>query len=234
MSMGDSSVNYGRFARRTVNTNTLIARIQKRKAGTNELALQQSAGFIKEEILEALAAGEAVNILDTGTMYIALNGKISNGSIDSGDKQQFIVKFTPSKLAQAAVADLGVAEMTQSDTSPVISSVTDDFTQSTDGTLSAGKLVILSGERLKIAGEGSGLYLCPLTSKEAPVEDESKWISCSVITKNLPRTVAFYVPEEAESGVPYKILLRTYSIGTSSYTGKTVKEAVSGVVTISA
>ena len=42
---------YGRFERRTIDTNTLIARIQQRKAGTNELAVQQIAGFLKEEVL---------------------------------------------------------------------------------------------------------------------------------------------------------------------------------------
>ncbi|MEE1182190.1 MAG: hypothetical protein UHY90_08050, partial [Treponema sp.] len=55
---GDSSY-VGRFDRKTVDINTLIARIQEKKAGTNELALQHSAAFIKEEVIEALSKGEA-------------------------------------------------------------------------------------------------------------------------------------------------------------------------------
>ena len=47
---GNGAEYYGRFERNTVSSHTLIARIQKHKAGTNELAVQQIAGFIKEEI----------------------------------------------------------------------------------------------------------------------------------------------------------------------------------------
>ena len=49
---------YGRFNRNTVTMRTLIARIQARKAGTNELNVQEIAGFLKEEILAALRNGE--------------------------------------------------------------------------------------------------------------------------------------------------------------------------------
>lgn len=221
---------YGRFERNTIGTNALIARIQKRKAGTNELTLQQTAGFLKEEILEALAHGESVNVLDLGTMYLTLNGKCDGKKIDSGDKQPLVARFTPSQLVQSAVTDIGIKEITIAPVSPEIVSVTNQFTKDTAGNLSAGKTVLVEGLRLKISGENGGIYLCPLGEKNEPVEDESKWISCDAITRNTAKNLEFFVPDETPSG-KYRILVRTFYTKGGNLT-KNAKEAFSEVVMV--
>ena len=92
---------YGRFNRNTVTMRTLIARIQDRKAGTNELNVQEIAGFLKEEILAALRNGEAVNVMDLGTLFIATRGKYDGSSfVAEGGRPPLQVKFTPSGLTQ--------------------------------------------------------------------------------------------------------------------------------------
>ena len=53
---------YGRFDRKTVNTRTLIARIQARKAGTNELNVQEIAGFLKEDDFKRIYAEMLIGI----------------------------------------------------------------------------------------------------------------------------------------------------------------------------
>ena len=229
--LNERRIFYGKFERNTIDTNTLIARIQKRKAGTNELALQQTAGFLKEEILEALSRGESVNVLDLGTMYLSINGKYNGKTFDSGEKQLFAAKFTPSQLANSAISKVGIKEISVADNSPVITSVTNVITDKTDGMLTKGKSVHIKGERLKIGGEKGGVFLCPLNENKEPVQDESSWIPCTVITWNTAKNLEFFLPDELESGAEYKILLRTYYRKKDEFS-KSAREVFSEVVTI--
>lgn len=229
--LSNGSNFYGKFERNTIDTNTLIARIQKRKAGTNELALQQTAGFLKEEILEALSRGESVNVLDLGTMYPSIKGRYNGTTFDSGEKQLFTAKFTPSQIANSALSKIGIKEISVADTSPVITSVINVITGNADGILNKGKSVHIKGERLKIGGEKGGIFLCPLNENKEPVQDESVWIPCPIITWNTAKNIEFFLPDELESGAEFKILIRTYYLKKDEFT-KTSREGFSEVVTI--
>ena len=222
---------YGRFERRTIDTNTLIARIQQRKAGTNELAVQQIAGFLKEEVLQALRSGEAVNVLDLGTLYLMPNGKFEDASFIADEKQPLTAKFTPSRLTQQAAAEVGVNDVVMSNTTAVITSVTDQYTGSTGGVLTAGKTVLITGKRLKLGGDGSGIFLCPLDEKQQPAADESRWIPCTAVTQNTKTHVEFFLPESAVSGMEYRIILRSFISGNGTLR-KTAREVVSDIVMI--
>ena len=222
---------YGKFERKTIDTNTLIARIQKRKAGTNELALQQTAGFLKEEILEALSRGESVNVLDLGTIYPGIKGRYNGKTFDSGEKQLFTAKFTPSQVANSALSNVGIKEISVADSSPLITSVINLITGRADGRLTKGKSVHIDGERLKIGGEKGGVFLCPLDESREPVKDEGAWISCPVITRNTAKNLEFFLPDELESGAEFKILLRTYYLKKDLFT-KNAREGFSETITI--
>ena len=65
---GKGGKYYARFDRTTVNIDHLIARIQKKEVGTNAIMAKHFASLFKAEILEALARGEAVNVLDLGML----------------------------------------------------------------------------------------------------------------------------------------------------------------------
>ncbi len=223
---------FGRFERRTIDTKTLIARIQQRKAGTNELAVQQIAGFLKEEVLGALRSGEAVNVLDLGILYLIPNGKFDGMTFIADEKQPLVARCTPTKLVQQAAAEVGVQEVVMSNTEPVITSVTDRFTGRQDGLLTAGKTVLLSGSRLKLGGDLSGIFLCPLDDQKQPVADESRWIACTVVTRNTMNHVEFFLPETAESDIEYRILVRSFYANSKHILRKTARQAVSDIVVI--
>lgn len=228
----NGSQYYGRFARNTVNTKNLIARIQKQKAGTNELVINQIAGFLKEAILEALSRGEAVNVLDLGTMYIVPNGKFNDTSFEVKNGEPYLsVRFTPSKLAQETVEKIQIKEVKVEQSGMEISAITDQFTGRTDGFLSAEKSVLIEGTKLKVAGDESGIFLCPITDTNEIVQDESQWISCPVVTRNTGKTVEFYLPSEAEKGKQYRILIKTFFAGGKSIS-RSPKTAESQIVHI--
>ncbi len=226
----NGSEYYGRFERNTVNTANIIARIQKKQAGTNELAINQIAGFLKEEILEAIRSGESVNVMDLGTFYISTNAKFNGTSIEQNDKP-LCVKFTPSQLVQNAVNDIQIKNVTIATTDPQITSITDQLTGNTDKVLSSRMNILIEGSRIKIGGDGSGVFLCPLDENQDIVKDESLWISCPRIIKNTNTKVEFYLGATALTDTSYKILLRTYYQNGASQ-AKTAKEVLSDIVTI--
>lgn len=226
---GNGSKYYGKFDRNTITTETLIARIQKRKAGTNELAVQQIAVFLKQEILEALEKGEAVNVMDLGTLYIVPNGKFNGTSFDSGDKPALSVKFTPSQLTQSTVEQIQIKNIKIAEISPVITQIKNQFTGNTEFELSAGKSVLIEGQRLKIAGEKSGIFLCPTDENGKINEDESTFLHCPVITKNTTKNVEFYVPDNAKG--KYRILIKTF-YANSNTIAKNVKQVFSEIVEV--
>lgn len=209
---GNGPKYFGRFDRNTIDTNTLIARIQKRKAGTNELAIQQAAGFLKEEILEALRNGEAVNVMDLGFLYIVPNTKFNGTSIEERTGKILSVRFTPSQLVRDSVDSIEIKSITVAQIGPRILTITDTFTGNTDGTMTRGKIVQLSGEHLKISGEGSGVFFCPMDGI-APETDRSKWTETPKIVSTTNKILEVYVPENLEAGTAYSIVLRTRFAG---------------------
>ena len=224
---------YGRFGRKTVNTRTLIARIQARKAGTNELNVQEIAGFLKEEILTALRNGEAVNVMDLGTMFISIKGKYDgSGFVTKDGSKPLQVRFTPSKLTQETIANIRVTDISTADEGMKIRSVIDRFTGGEDGAVSIGKEVLLKGVLLRLSDtDGCGVFFCPVDADDNPVRDKSQWVKGSAITENTSGRLGVYVPEELEEGRSYRMLVRTdYSPKKGKNLGF-VREAWSPVVT---
>ena len=224
----------GRFDRKTVDMNTLIARIQKRKAGTNELALQQSAGFIKEEVLESLRRGEAVNLMDLGTLYISVkiewDGKSGEPDLKES-KKNLRVKFTPSPLTRAAVDSVEIKDISVASVGPEIRSVKDNFTGLEGGTVSIGKDIEIKGERLKLDdGDSSGIFFCPLNKDGTIVADEKKWLKSPRVTCNRPKTIRGYVPDNLDKKSEYRILLRTFFSNKNKQLLKEKREAASCIV----
>lgn len=226
---------YGRFDRATVDMKTLIARIKEKGTATSKIDMLAVVGHVKEEIVAAVKNGEAVNLMDLGTVFISPVGSVNSTSGD--EEMSLTVKFTPSTLLKDAVREVKIKDRKQQDTSPVIENVYDQFSKKNltaeDFSLSAKKAVTLTGTKLKVAGENGGVFLAPVDATDAIVTDTGQWLKSPVIDSNLPKRVVFYMPEEAKAGTKYRIVLRT-----SYSNGKTLrKEAVlvqSDVVTVKA
>ena len=224
---------YGRFNRNTVTMRTLIARIQARKAGTNELNVQEIAGFLKEEILAALRNGEAVNIMDLGTLFIATRGTYDGSSfVAAGGRPPLQVKFTPSGLTQGTVDNIRIEDVRLSDTAMRIQSVLDRYTGEENCIMTVGKEVSLKGELLKVGGTDSGVFLSPVDGNGNASQDRSTWLRCERLTRNGNGELSFYVPDSAVPEAGYRILVRSQF--SRSKTGKSlsfVRTAESCVLT---
>lgn len=102
---------FARFDRTTVNIDNLIARIQKKEVGTNAIVAKHLASLFKAEILEALSRGEAVNLLDLGTLYITPKGSMKGDTPETATIPGFGVKFTASKITNNAVSSIGIKKL---------------------------------------------------------------------------------------------------------------------------
>ena len=231
--LGNGSEYYGRFNRKMVNTRTLIARIQARKAGTNELNVQQIAGFLKEEALAALRNGEAVNVLDLGTFYITPKGKFNGTNFVTKDGSKPLqVKCTPSLLAQSTVENILITNISVSEGGIKIRRIFNKYTELEDGILSCGKEARITGPKLKIGGKDSGIFLCPINEEGEISQSQETWMQCTHITENTEKTLDFYIPDNVDTGKKYKILVRTAYAGKNKDDRKTLLQVLSGVVSI--
>lgn len=222
---------YAKFDRTTINVDHLIARIQKKEAGTNAIMAKHIASLFKAEILEALGRGEAVNLFDLGTLYITASGKVKGETPETATIPGFQVKFTSSKITNDAVSSLGIKKIVMADSSPIIGAMTDLYTNETGTTFTAGKAMRIEGSRLKITGDDGGIFFAPATEKGEPAADEAQWLKIPNQIRNTAKLIEFFLPPELAPGTPYRIVLKTNSTSGKT-TRKTYSLAYSDAVTI--
>lgn len=199
---------YARFDRQTATVDNLIARMQKKDIGINAINTKHILSLFKAEIIESLKRGESVNLMDLGSFYLSASGTKGN-TVETAEIEKVLVKFSPSKEMKKAVSSIEVSKIALADSSPAIESVTDIYTEKTDGTLTAQKPVRLTGKKLKISGEESGIFFAECSEDGSCSEDESTWIKAGHIIRNFHSTLEFFLPESLESGKNYRIVLRT-------------------------
>ena len=160
--------------------------------------------------------------MDLGTLYIALSGGMKVAPKTASEVSALTVKFSPSKSLTESVSNIEIDKIVYVNAVPLISSLKCLWENTDDGTVRINKVVRITGNKLKIEGENGGVYFCPANSSGEPDYDESKWIK-AVVTRNLPKTVELYVPENLEVGQTYAVCIKTrpnsegvYSLGFSN------------------
>jgi len=211
---------FARFNRRTVTVDNLIARIQKKEAGTKGIVLEQVAAFFKEEIAQALRNGEAVNMFDFGVMYPAvLSLKTDGDGANCASSMQLCVRFTPSAYANDAVSNVEISNVHKADNTPLIEAVT-DLSNGEEQQVTAGQPVRLTGTRLCLGGEDSFVAFAPADGDDME-HDESKWLYVKnhYYPHNTMRQLEFFAPEDLVRGNRYFIVLNT-----AASSGKVVRK----------
>lgn len=206
----------GRVSRNTVNIDNLITEICEKNPVYNEYELKKFAKDLKAGILSNLSSAKSVNLLDLGTLYIALSGGMKIAPKTASEISSLTVKFTPSKPLLESVGKLEIDKIVYADSAPLISKVKCLWEGIEEKAVKPGKLVSITGSRLKLEGADCGLYFCPVI-EDGPVEtDETKWLKCAV-TRNLPKTLEAYVPDNLTAGEKYVIAIKTRPLADGTY-----------------
>ncbi|MCI5831269.1 MAG: DUF4469 domain-containing protein [Treponema sp.] len=217
----------GIVSRKTASPDNLYRQVQNALPEVNRGTIYTVSDALVSQTLDLLSKGYAVNFFGLGTFRIAACGTTDSRT----GKIPLTVKFTPSEQTKLAVQNVQVAETVCADYVGNISSITDIKTGSTDFTLTAGGAVLIKGSRLKIAGEGSGVWLVPLSDAGNITEDEGKWIKVdSAFAYNTSGRLMFTLPASLAAGTKYRFVLRTHC--PAGHMIKRMVETVSGIVTI--
>lgn len=200
-----------RVSRNTVNTDTVIAAICDEHPGLDPYVIAHAADLLKNQILKTLKIGKAVNVLDLGTVYIAPCGTVPKTNPQITDLPDLTVKWTPSKITADAVKGLSASSFMIAEPEPQISDIVCLKDGNTDGNLYRGFGVVLEGNKLKVSGEGSGIFFVPQGEDATPNRDESQWIRVDTeyLPTNTAKTVQFSLPDTLQAGTEYYIAVRT-------------------------
>lgn len=224
----DTESYIGSVPRNTVSMDALITAIAKNNTGIDKYAIYHSAELLKEEIKKQLASGRAVNVLELGTVYIGVTGKIN--SSNPADISKFTVKFTPSQSIQSSISSVSADGIMYADATPVIDFITGQTDGNTGDALVKEDFVELSGTKLKVGGADSGIFFAPESSGGSYNTDETSWIAADLTTlrQNTDKTLRFKLPAALANGVSYFIIVRT-SLTRNNTTKKTVSTGISAV-----
>lgn len=222
----DKSIYVARVPQKAVDLDHIVTNISKSYPSLDPYVIIHSAELIKAEILKCIGEGRAVNVLDLGTLYPTPSGGVSSDNPQADSLPALSLKFKPSKEAKAAISSVKATSFMVKTGEPSIRRVISLKDGSEEGELSRGYPARVEGKNLKIVGEGAGVFFVPEDEDGAPEKDESAWIAAdsSYLIRNCPKTLEFYVPEEAMEGTRYFLAVRTRFC--SSY--KERKEAVTG------
>lgn len=212
---------FGRISRNTVNIDNLISSICEKIPSYDKYELKRFAKDLKTEVQASLAGGKSVNLLDLGTLYIALSSGMKVAPKTASEISSLTVKFSPSKVLTESVSKIEIDKIVYVNSSPLISSLECLWEGLSEQTVMIGKIVRITGSKLKIEGENGGVFFCGVDSAGNPETDETKWIK-TVVTRNLPKTLEFYVPSNLETEKKYAVAVKTrptaegvYSVGFS-------------------
>lgn len=86
---------YATVSRNTASFKNILSEIAEDNKGMDSFMLQFAAILIQKKILKLLEQGKAVNVLDLGTMYIAIKCN-AKGKSNVQENGNFYIKFTPS------------------------------------------------------------------------------------------------------------------------------------------
>ena len=105
---------YATVTRNTASFKNILSEIAEDNKGMDPYMLQFAAILMQKKILKLLEQGKAVNVLDLGTMYIAMKCN-AKGKSDVSDNGNFYIKFSPTPLADSALAKLTVDKIVYAD-----------------------------------------------------------------------------------------------------------------------
>ena len=206
----DENSFIGRVTRNTVTLENLIASISEKNSGISPYMIQHVANLLGNEMLSACQNAKAVDVLGIGTLYISVAGSVSGENPGESSIPGFKLNFTPSIRAQEAVDSLKVDKVIIAESNPVIDRIINTFNQNENRNLLKGKGVKITGSKLKILGNNSGIWFAPLDTEGNVNKDEGTWLEVSkeTISCNKPKSLEFYVPDSITEA-DYRIVIRT-------------------------
>ena len=186
--------------------------------------MKKQLEIYRNAVLKLLKLGYSVRLLDLVTVTPVVRGSVNSVS-EAGAKKDVGVRLQSSDLLNDAVKDIAVANIIFEEPKILIENIEDLFRRESDGIITAGKSIAITGDKLKTGGEGDGIYIIRVDSDGNPLVERDEWtkIASEDILHNMPTKVICTIPAGLIAGY-YIIRIE------SRYSSKNPrKEAIYGV-----
>jgi nucleoid DNA-binding protein len=226
----DSSDKYvGRAVRNTHTVGNVLQLVANKVPQLDIGTVYSVCDALEKVITESLGNGNSVNCLNLGIFYIACKGSTDGKSISPS----ITVKFIPSDLTKSAISNVTVAQESYAEPIATISQIVDVDTGSSNGILSLNGSVQITGKKLLIGGEDSGIWFAPATGKDAVIDESgADWTQVTAkFSVNRPGTLLFPLPKTLEAG-KYRIILKTRCPWNLKYARKEIVTTISDAFVI--
>ena len=205
---------YGQVQQRRFTVGNAIAELAESRSN---LLSKETVFYVVSQLnqllLNKLAQGYAIDLLDLGTLRMTVDGSIDAGSDKSEIAQKLSLSFTPSKVCRKTIQNIKIGSVKKVEASHCIQSVepvlphlvkgySESSIKSSDyPVIFTNNLARITGKALKIGeGQEQGIYLV----SKGPVVER---IKVSVVATNKPSQLLFVVPQ-VPSGT-YRIVVVT-------------------------
>ena len=237
VSFSEKDISYAKVQRNTAYIGNVIDKILEQNKVLDRETLLYAAGLFRNGILELLKTGKAVDLLETGILYIKPAGSMDTTNPSVKDVPGMKLAFTPSELALDAVKDVTVAADVTETAEPLITEVFDMSTRTSGGSITAGRTIRIKGRKLKVAGDESetGVFFAPCDSDGSYSGAADNWVQVnkSELIDNTATTLVLNVPQDTAAG-SYRLLVHT-AYGSGSRINKTIRKgAYDSVITVTA
>lgn len=184
---------------------------------------------LEKAITESLGGGNSVNCLNLGVFYLACKGSTDGKSASPG----ITVKFIPSEVTKSAISKLTVEQEAYSEPFATISQIVDVDTGLADGVLSLNGSVQITGKKLLVGGEDSGIWLAPAAENSGAIDESGEdWTKVTAkLSVNKPGTQLFPLPKSLAAG-NYRIVLKTRCPSSRKYARKELVTTISDTLEI--
>ena len=212
---------------KSMTVSDIASEIASERTDLREDTLVMAANLFASKITELVCKGYTV-VTGTATYQPSIKGSFTgNTGTWDADVNFCACTVSSSNALKAALADVA-AEFTgyvQTAGNARISTITDATTGATDGTVTAGGVITVTGNKIKVTGEGSGLWLSP-AGDDGEYDEGGEGIEVTVFATNDPSKLIFSLPSDVTLGTYYIVIKTLFTHGSTLL--KSLRTVLSG------
>ncbi len=208
-----------RVPRKTVTTDQILDLVVAHNKGIDRYQVAHSMELLKKEILEQAELGFSVDIMEICKLYLAPLHGVRSLTPEAETVTGFEARFAVNERLRKRLGAMTAAVTAVVDPAPQISLIENPVAKDNEpkDVLKATFSARITGRKLKVGGEGGGIFFVPAVMSEnpgsgeiIPSQKEEDWIKVpsDFVTHNADRRLEFHLPRDLETGMPYFIAVR--------------------------
>ena len=180
------------------------------KTGDNPLSVMKTLGDYQSTVIEYLAKGYAIKVLDLVTVQPTVRGAVENIA-EAESKTEVTAKVSALPLLNESVKNLTISKVDMLIVEANIEAIKPHGY--TSDTILIGKSIDVSGDKIKISGESDGVYYAK-ANDDGSIASREDWVKvdASEIYHSTKTELTVLVPRTLEGG-KYVLIIESKYLG---------------------